>query len=190
MATMERTGLRPPKGFRSRETASFVAQLDDLSGRLREDTRGLTRAELEWQPAPGMNTIGMLLAHNAIVEVFWIQLAVERRAQFDVRGVLGIGDDDDGMPTQPRGGHPTPLHGKSLAFYDGLLRKARANTKRWCRTLTDRQLATRFRRRRRNGRLNEVEVRWVLYHIVEHYAGHYYQINTLRHQFRTARRGR
>ena len=27
------------------------------------DTRGLTPEALGWQPAPGMNTIGMLLAH-------------------------------------------------------------------------------------------------------------------------------
>src|SRR6266705_1799597 len=45
------------------------------------------------------NSIGMLLAHIAIVEVFWTRLALEDRPMpFEVHDVLGMGLDDDGMP--------------------------------------------------------------------------------------------
>ena len=63
--------LSVPTGYHSQEVALFVGMLDDQLRLLTEDTRGLTVEQLAWQPAPGMNTIGMLLAHIAIVEVFW-----------------------------------------------------------------------------------------------------------------------
>jgi hypothetical protein len=70
MTTIVRKVLEMPAGFRSKEAASCFAQLDDQSARLTEDTRQLTPEAIAWQPAPGMNTIGMLLAHIAIVEAF------------------------------------------------------------------------------------------------------------------------
>jgi len=54
MPPKEDTILKSPPGYRSPEVASFMAQLDELSSRLRQDTRGMSRAELEWQPSPGM----------------------------------------------------------------------------------------------------------------------------------------
>ena len=95
--TIALSELVPEAACRSREVALFIAQLDDQSRRLTEDTRGLPPATLAWQPAPGMNTIGMLLAHNAIVEVYWMCVAQER-TQFDLEGVLGIGMDGSSRP--------------------------------------------------------------------------------------------
>src|SRR5436309_13482050 len=90
--------LTAPAGYRSREAALFVAQLDDQSARLLAALREATPDELEWQPAPGTNTIGMLLAHIAIAEVYWTQVGPLARESFDCDSVLGIGADDDGMP--------------------------------------------------------------------------------------------
>ena len=106
-----------------------------------EDTRGLSIETLSWQPSPGMNTIGMLLAHIAIVEVFWIQTGLlGMKAPFDVPSVLGIGIDDDGIPIPERGGHPATLAGKELAFYDDLLARARGYVKQHVAALTDADL--------------------------------------------------
>ena len=69
--------IEPHSGFRSREVGLFVAQMDDQSRRMTADTRGLTAEQLAWQSALGMNTIGMLLAHIAVVEVFWTRLVLE-----------------------------------------------------------------------------------------------------------------
>jgi len=173
-----------PQGFRSREAASFIAQLDDQSERLVTDTRHLTPAALEWQPAPGMNTIGMLLAHIAIVEVFWTQVGPLGLTSFETESVLEIGIDDDGMPVAAGGAPPATLRGKPLAFFDDLLDRARVYSKQAVARLTDEDLEREISRTRRDGSVHETTMRWILYHMVEHEAGHYGQINLLAHQHR------
>ena len=176
--------IEAPPGIPSPEIGSFVSQLDDQNLLLTEDTRGATIEELAWQPRAGTNTIGMLLAHIAIVEVFWIcrAAAIEPECQT----VLGIGVDDDGMPIPPDGRPPATLMGKDLAFYDHLLARARAFTYGWANKWTAADLDRRFQRTYANGKTYEMNVRWVLYHILEHEAGHYGQINLLRHLHRDA----
>src|SRR5262245_21225117 len=71
ISPVTRSALVIPSGYASQEVASFIAQLDDLLERQHDQTRKLTPVDLEWQPAPGMNTIGMLMAHQAVIEVAW-----------------------------------------------------------------------------------------------------------------------
>jgi len=177
--------VAPPE-FRSPEAGTFFEQLEDQSRRLSKDTRGLEAAELEWQPAPGANTIGMLLAHIAIVEVYWIQFGPLARNQFDYRGVIGIDEMDDGIPLPAGGGPPGTLRGRDLAFFDDLLARARAHTRRALIAASDADLEREIRSPRADGSTRVVNVRWILYHLVEHQAGHYGQINLLRHLQRAA----
>src|SRR5206468_7312419 len=123
-------------GFPSREAGLFITQLDTLSSYMVKDLAGITAEELQWQPAPGMNTIGMLLAHIAIVEVFWFQIGVLGVAEDEIP-VLGIGGDDDGMPLAADGAPPAGLAGKSPSFYQDLLDRARAFARRTAVSLTD-----------------------------------------------------
>lgn len=188
MPELVRDILVPPPGYRSREAGLFVAQMDDQSARLVADTRGLTPEELAWQPAPGMNTIGMLLAHIAIVEVYWTRIGPLGLADYDCQSVLGIGLDDDGMPIPAAAAPPAALAGKDLAYFDDLLRRARAFTKESVMPLTDADLDREVVRKRRDGTVSgPFNVRWILYHMLEHEAGHYGQINLLRHHCRVAR---
>ena len=184
-----RRALVPTEEFASREAALFVAQLDDQSRRLREDTRGLTRDELEWQPARGLNTIGMLLAHIALVEVYWVYVAAEgTREGLDCRPLLGIGIEDDGMPMPEHGQPPATMSGRPLDFFDDLLARARAYTKRRVAEFGDDDLG-RFvtvEPRWVKGSTYVMETRWILYHLVEHLAGHYGQVNLIAHQYRSA----
>jgi uncharacterized damage-inducible protein DinB len=180
----ERHVLTVPTRSRAREIASFLAQLDDQSRRLRLDTRGLTRPALEWQPAPGMNTIGMLLAHIAVVEVVWMQVGPLGLARPDSLGPLGIGVDDDGIPLPARAQPPRALAGRTLGFYDDLLARARAHTREAASRLTDADLDREFTRKRRDGLVRVLNLRWVFYHVLEHLAGHYGQVLLLRHQIR------
>lgn len=187
MTTIVREVLEMPAGFRSKEAASFFAQLNDQSARLTEDTRQLTPEALAWQPAPGMNTIGMLLAHIAIVEVFWTQVGPLALTKFESESTLGIGVDDDGMPLAEGGSPPAGLHGKDIAYYDDLLRRARAYCQKALAALSDTDLERDLTRTRRDGSVHVTTMRWILYHMVEHLAGHYGQINLLAHQYRLAR---
>jgi uncharacterized damage-inducible protein DinB len=174
----------PAPDFPSREVGSFFAQLDDQTRRLSDDTRGMTPAELQWQPAPGNNTIGMLLAHLAIVDVFWYSIAAE--VPFDCRMVLGIGEDDDGMPCAEGAGPPATLAGKDLAYYDDLIARGRRYTKQLARGWSDADLDHRIERTRPNGTVTIHHRRWIVYHVLEHFSGHYGQILLLRHLHRDA----
>jgi uncharacterized damage-inducible protein DinB len=191
MTEPERLLILPAPDFRSREAGSFLAQLDDLSKNLTEDTRDLTPEALAWQPAKGMNSIGMLLAHIAIVEVFWTAIVLENRAPDAVpyMDLLGIGEDDDGIPLKKDATPPAHLAGKDLAFFDDLLDRARAHLRSVARTLADAALDREVTKVRPNGQLRHLNVRWALYHMLEHYAGHSGQILLLRHQWKARHPG-
>ena len=174
--------LRPPEGFRSREVAVFFAQLEDQAKLLLDTVNGITPEELAWQPERGMNTIGMLLAHNAIAEVGWVQFGL-RGMKWDLVSVLGVGGDFDGMPIEAGAPAPEHLNGKPLSFYEDLLAKARAYFKQTAVMLTDADLEEERTRVRDDGSKREYTCRWVLYHMHEHYAGHRGQVQMLRHLY-------
>ena len=176
--------LAIPSGYRSHDAASFMAQLDDLRRLQLRDLEGITPAELERQVTPGTNTIGMLLAHHAIVESFWTQIGLMRIAPTDLRQELGIGDEDDGMPIPAGGAPPAVLAGKDLAFFGDLIGRGREYLRSAVRTIDGAALREPLSRTRLNGDTQAFDRHWVLYHLVEHFAGHYGQILLLRHLHR------
>jgi hypothetical protein len=178
--------LQPAAGTTSRLVGLFLWQLDEQSRELRENTRGATPEELAWQMAPGMNTIGMLLAHIAVVEVSWIGRGVHGLNDL-APGVLPIGRGETGMPLPEGRPAPAALDGKDLAWFDDLLERSRAYTRRELAALTDADLDRMRLRRTPDGEEYEFSVGWMLYHILEHLAGHHYQVNLLRHQYRALR---
>lgn len=182
MTTTVELFLETPPGYRSTEVARFVWQLDDLLEMLREDLRGATTAELEFQPQRGMNTIGMLLAHLAIVEVFWTQLGLAQVPEDWTP--IGLDMMGDGMPIAPDASPPANLTGRDLAYYEDLLARGRAVVKATAQQLTDADLKSRVSRVKKNGEHQTFDKAWVLYHLVEHFAGHYGQILLLRHMWR------
>jgi hypothetical protein len=183
MSPVTRSALVIPTGYASPEVASFIAQLDDLLQRQREQTRKLTPADLEWQLAPGMNTIGMLMAHQAVIEVAWTGMGVEdlQRDQIRFEEIFGIRSKDDGMPLPEDGAPPASLAGKDLAFYDDLLMRAREHLKRVAVRVKDSDLTIIRLRTRPNGEPRELELRWMLHFMVGHFAAHFGQILLLQH---------
>lgn len=180
--------MQPQDGFASSEVGGFVAQLDDLSRAMRERLSDITSEELEWQPASGMNTIGMLLAHLAIVEVYWMDVGIRMADRHGVREVLGIGVDGDGMPLPEDAAPPEGLAGKPFAWFQELETKARAHSKDVLHGLEDAALEEERETLVGGGTLRiRHNRRWVLYHVLEHYSGHFGQILLLRHQYRVMR---
>jgi len=104
MSPVTRSALVIPSGYASQEVATFVAQLDDLLQRQHDQTRKLTLEDLAWQPAPGMNTIGMLMAHQAMIEVGWTGFGMEdlQRDQIRFQEILGIVDSGIPLPEGKR----------------------------------------------------------------------------------------
>jgi len=177
-----------PRGRHIPEVASFLAQLDDLTRMMLRDLRGITPAELAWQAQPGQNTIGMLLSHIAVVEVHWTLVAIEAWSVEEVGRRLRFGLDDDGMPLARRGTPPAHLRGRTLAFYAALLRRARNIVKKEFASYRAADLRRVVKRTRANGQVVYQDARWILYHLVEHFAGHYGQILLLRHQYTDRKR--
>lgn len=179
---IERLTLKLPRGFRSKEAALFIAEMDDLTSQMKVELRGLTVRDLEWQPAPGMNTIGMLLAHLALVETWWILGPALGNDSVDFARVLGIRREDDGIPLAPRGGHPAALRGRPLAWYLRLLARARREVTAAAKSLDDRAVLEPRRRIHPKHRTDyRLDARWAMYHVLEHFAGHYGQILLLKH---------
>ncbi len=185
MPTTVQTLLETPAGYRSATVARFLWQMDEQRRALIEDTRALTPGELAWQPAPGMNTIGMLLAHIAYAESHLTQVGLEGKATSDTKTEIGLSAEEEGLPLAP-GAPPSPaLASRDLAWFDALLERARAHTRRVAMTLGEDDLAHEVRRQRPDGTRRVFNVGWVLYHMLEHEAGHRGQITLLRHLHRT-----
>jgi len=178
--------IRPASGVRSREIAWRLAELDDQLTLLLEELNALSPAELEWQSAPGMNTIGMLLAHLAIVEVFWVRAGLLAEPATDPLPVLGIDMDGDGIPLADDAAPPASLAGRDLEWYRDLLTRARAYLAANLRERDDAWLDQLRTRVRRNGSTHQFDHRWVLYHLIEHFAAHAGQILLIRHALRNA----
>lgn len=185
--TVIRSAIAPLPGFRSPEAGMFVAQLDDQLRLLKEATKGLGPEDLMWQPGPGMNTIGMLLAHNAVAEVWWTKFALGGEPAADVDDVLGIHADDDGLPLPEGAPPPANLNGRDLAFYGDLLDRSREYLKRMARERPPEDLERELQRERPDGSVRVLNVRWFYYHLLEHFSGHYGQIQLLKHLRRAAR---
>jgi uncharacterized damage-inducible protein DinB len=159
----------------------FAAMLDDQLTELNRSVAGLPTDELEWQKHPGMNTIGMLLAHLAVVEVFWICVVAAGRnhkAESDIviRNTIGIGENDDGLPLAANGMHPASLRGFALDDYARMLTDCRKATHRTLMGMTDDDLTAELVI---DGQAISRE--WILYHVLEHLSGHLGQIRLIRH---------
>jgi hypothetical protein len=184
---MSKREVKIPKGYDARtqkKVGLFAAQLDDQLKRLNNNTRGLTVKQLEWQPKPGMNTIGMLLAHLALVEVWWIKIAPKSIPWGDESKKLilkSCGFERDGLPVLPNGRHAKHLKGYSLKKYNAVLTKVRRAIHVEMRTWHDRDLDKLYTLGK-----SQFSRTWTLYHVLEHFAAHFGQILMLKHMMRDA----
>ena len=186
---MKERKLPIPEGYdgsSQRIIALFAAQLDDQLRWLKEAVAELNTTHLEWQPNPGFNTVGTLLAHIAVVEVYWINVApagipLEPDGDNLILKTIGIRMDDDGLPMKPDSRHPATLSGRSLADYLNMLDKARSATHATLHVWRDSGLEQGYPLRDMT-----VTRSWTLYHVLEHFASHFGQVLLLKHLMRDA----
>lgn len=178
----------PEPGVASPMVALKLAELADVHRQLERAVRELPPEAFAWQPAPGSNTIGMLLAHITLSEVHLGQVGLRGERDGHVADVLGLGPDDDGMPLERFGGRPpAALDGKPAAFFLDLLARSLTHTRDAAHTLRDAALGDEIvRPPRPDGSVRVFDRRWILHHLVEHAAQHLGQVNTLRRQWRAA----
>ncbi len=171
-------------GNSHRLVAGLATMLQDHHQRVRDLTNGLTTEQLEWQIRAGHNTIGMLLAHIATAEVYWMQIAAEEIPYQDIGEkrlveILGINMQDDGVPQAADGIHPETLTGWKLEKYYALLEKALTSTlsslEKWDDVEMLRDFTVPGRRLLVSNKL------WMGYHVLEHLAAHTGQIGLILH---------
>ena len=75
-----------------------------------------------------------------------------------------------------------------MARYRKLHDRARKFAKRRAARLKPADLTRVLRLKRPNGDVRVVSPRWILYHVLEHQAGHYGQMLLLRHEYRDRKR--
>jgi Protein of unknown function (DUF664) len=161
------TRVVPAAGFRSREVAVKVAEIEAVHALVREAVHGLTPGQLAHQSAPGRNTIGMLLAHIAVAETHLGQVGLVGDPSGHVRDVLGIGEEEEGMPVPPGGPPAAALDGRDLAFFLDLIARAEAHTRLACENLTDEILGHDVvRPPRPDGTQRVFDRRYILFHMV------------------------
>jgi uncharacterized damage-inducible protein DinB len=184
---MEKRGLKIARGYNpktQRLVGLFAAQLDDQLTRLEKDVKDLTVEQLEWQLKPGMNTIGMLLAHNALVEVWWIKIA-PNEIPWDSEGKALVqkycGIEDDGLPLPPDGVHPSYLKGFTAEKYLGILARSRRLIHSVLKKWQDKDLDKFYKAGK-----SRLSRSWTLYHVLEHFCAHYGQILIIKHLMRDA----
>lgn len=179
------TLLETPAGFRSRDAARLFWQMEDQRAALLAALRDVGEDELHWQPAPGMNTIAMLLAHVAYAETHLAQVGVLGKSTGHAEDVIGISEAMEGLPLAPDAPPSPALAGRPLAFFLDALGKARAHTRAAVEALADEDLERVVTRPPRpDGMVRVFNVAWVLHHVLEHEAGHRGQVQMLRHLWR------
>ncbi len=177
-----------PRAFDRKSQAfvgSMAAGFDDQSRQLRGTVAGLGVEHLEWQERPGRNTVGMLMAHVAGAEIGWFYIVCGGLNEADGARVMNerlgtdLASDRGGMPLSADGVHPASLKGRDLDGYFDLLARARTATYEVITTWSDASLDT-------TATFGPMTVshRWVLYHVLEHFAAHYGQILSLLHCMR------
>jgi uncharacterized damage-inducible protein DinB len=157
-----------------------MSQLSEILEVLETRLSDIQVDELRWQISPGSNSIAMLLAHLAIAEVYWINVAPIERVSAEeenqlVVDIIGIGLNDDGIPLRAQGTSPQELDSKRWDEYRNILRRARSKTIQQTSSWTDQTLTTRFLHNEQ-----QVQYGWILAHIYEHYCMHFGQILQIR----------
>ena len=165
--TPERLQLNLPSGYIT-EIAPWIAALEDMRHQTCQAVALLDQAQLDYLPSGFSNSIGTLLAHIAAVELGWLYGEV-LEAEFPAEAESWFATErDEAGQLLPVVGQPLPHHLARLAFVrEHLLRVFGPMT------LED------FRHPRQLPDYH-VTPEWVLYHLLEHEAGHLAQIRMIR----------
>jgi uncharacterized damage-inducible protein DinB len=185
---MKEWKLEIHKGYNPRTQAKiglFAEMLDQLLVDLKLQVKDLTVRQLEWQLKPGMNTIGILLAHLSYAEVWWVGVAATG-LKWDPDGkkvmlkVCRI--EDDGIPRPADGTHPSNLKGLTAKDYILMLNRGRRFIHTEMKTWQDKD-TNKFYKLGKKAKATQSST---MFHILEHFASHFGQILMLKHMMRDA----
>lgn len=152
--------------------ARWLWLLNDNRRRTLEVIADISESVLTWRPDEEANSIGTLLYHIVAIELDWLYVEILERPGYEaaVTALLPY-------PVRDATGRLSAVEGESLADHLARLAASRQLLLTELRTLT----AADFYRVRRFDPY-DVTPEWVLYHVLEHEAGHRGEIGELRRQ--------
>ena len=187
MPDITRPKILPAPGFKCSDAGTLFTMMEDHTHRLLDAIADITPEELEWQPAPRMNSAGMLLAHLAGAEVGWAMRGFLGYQASDIdlfiKQIEDLGFPDDGNGFQHGDGTPEYQKGNDLAFFVERMNHARAYWRDGAAKITDEQMGKEIRELVWDGTYRMYTPRWVMHHIHLHGPHHGGQIMLLRHMY-------
>lgn len=169
--------VRPPAGY-TPEVAAWLWAMDAARERTKLHVSGLSQDIVDWAEPDGTgNSIGTLLYHIAIVEMGWLHNEI--LDQWELFPA-------DEFPFEPFTGHQiTPVVGVSALDHVARLDKSRAIFSERMKPMTVKDWS---RLREPAGEDYTVSPGWVVFHLVEHEAGHAAQIAVIKKRAQAALR--
>lgn len=169
----ERLEVTPLAGYPV-EIGRWLWALEAVRSKTLKVVRGMDQATLDWQGPDGRdNAVGSLLYHIGLVEMSWLFLDVlQREFPAEVQGDFPVdaGSSEAGL---------TPVLGVPLEVHLGRLTRSRSV---FLETMRHMPLDDWRRLRGPGDEDYDVTPEWVVFHLVEHEAGHAYQISSIRHR--------
>lgn len=151
------------------EIARWLWALEDTRALTRERLAGIDGELLDWLPSDGVNSIGTLLYHIAIIEADWLYAEVlEQEFPLEVAALFpyDVRDSERNL---------TAITGRSLVEHDTLLDAVRALLLAAFQFMTLEDF-----RRTRSLPNYDVTPEWVLHHLIQHEAEHRGELGDLR----------
>ena len=169
--------VEPPSGGEP-DVGRMLWMLEDGRRRTLETLDGVTDADLDWSPAPGMNSVGALLYHLAAIEADWLYNEALGEQPFPPEIVALFPED-----VRDEQGRLVTAQGADLATHLRRLDTVRAHL-----LAAFREMSPADFNRARAFPIYDVTPEYVLHHLAQHEAEHRGEIGMLR--VLAAQRGR
>ena len=163
--------IAPPAAY-DPVVARWLWLLNDNRQRTLAVVADIAQSALDWRPDEEANSIGTLLYHNVAIELDWLYVEILERPDYETAVATLLPYD-----VRDPAGRLTAIDGESLAAHLTRMAASRDLLLAELRSLT----AADFYRARRFDAY-DVTPEWVLYHLLEHEAGHRGEIGELRRQ--------
>lgn len=169
--------VEPMPGYEP-DVGRWLWALQDVRRRTLETVEGIDQRLLDWS-GNDENAIGTLLYHIALIEMDWLYADLLCRPFPE--HVIAEFPQDHRLPD----GRLTPMTGVPLTKHLARLQRTRA----WfLRELEGMTLHEWRRLRAPEGADYQATPEWIVYHLIEHEAGHAYQISQMRKRAERAER--
>lgn len=166
-------------GVGRNELADYlIATLHDARATTCMYIKSVTQDEMDWQPHPGWNTIGALLAHIIAGDYFMKLYFIDKRE-------MTTEEEKALLPGLDMGEYVEQLKGKTPEYYKEELMRSFDHMKTAIQQLSKEQLLE--RRYDMYDKVNGSDLAWTLYHNVEDEVHHRGQISILRKLYKQMR---